>query len=299
MPREINQMFRNIVIGIDGSEGGHHALALARRLAAEGADLTLSNVYGSRMMPGRPGGVAMVWESEASERLLERERELAGLPDATILRSSESSVGRGLHEIAEYVRADLLVIGATHRRRAARTFLGDDCASVLHDAPCPVAVAPLDRVPDAPITSIGMAYDGSLESSQALTVAEALAEQLGATLQVLSVVPVHVKPLWERKPEESLEAAQAETRLADAPELGGLRVKVIEGNPADQLVLWTEHLDLLVLGTRSQGVMGRLLTGSVARHLALHAACPLLIWPRSAQRTDRPAGDRQFSHVHP
>lgn len=300
-------MFGNIVIGIDGRQGGRSALALATRLAGEDAELTLANVYGTRIVPGRGAGITLVWESEASEALLQSEREKAGLPAATILRSSEPSVGRGLHEIAEYVKADLLVIGATHRRRAARAMLGDDTASILREAPCPVAIAPIDAEPSGRTALIGVAFDGSPESSHALAAARALADRLGARLQVLSIVPVHMRPPWEPAPpgaagsasaeETAVNAAPPEDELRSRSELRGLSFRVIQGNPAEQLTIWTHALDLLVLGTRSQGVVGRLLTGSVARHLALHAACPLLIWPRSAHEGRRAAGATGTTNV--
>lgn len=301
-------MFENIVIGIDGREGGRSALALARRLAGDDAELTLANVYGTRIVPGRGAGITLVWESEASEALLESERQKAGLPDATILRSSEPSVGRGLHEIAEYVKADLLVIGATHRGRAARAVLGDDTASVLHEAPCPVAIAPIDVEQSDRAALIGVGFDGSPESSHALAAARTLAERMGARLQVLSIVPAHIRPPWEPAPPGSPDGAPSEPPAAESvpaaddlarrAELRGMSLRVIQGDPAEQLTIWTHALDLLVIGTRSPGVMGRLLTGSVARHLALHAACPLLIWPRSAHQDEQHAGAAETTNVH-
>jgi nucleotide-binding universal stress UspA family protein len=291
-------MFNNIVIGIDGRQGGHSAVALARRLAGVEAELTLANVYGTRMIPGRGAAAAMAWESDASEALLKRERERAVLPDADLLRSSERSVGRGLHDLAEYVNADLLVVGATHRQPAARALIGDDTASVLHDAPCPVAIARVHDQRTARPSAVGVGYDGTPESSHALATARALAEDWGTTLQVLAVVPVHVRPYWERPPHPSPEAELAEAHLAGVPELHGLEVRVIEGNPFEQLTMWSQNLDLLVLGTRGQGLVGRLLTGSVSRHLALHSNCPLLICPRSASPMKRSIGSDALAKAH-
>lgn len=289
-------MFDNIVIGVDGRDGGRRAIALARQLAAEDADITLANVYGIPRLPGQAAVIALMWESEASEALLERERDRAGLAEAAILRSSEPSVGRGLHEIAEHVRADLLVIGSTRRPRAGRAILGDDTADVLHGAPCPVAIVPLDCDPSEPPAAIGTAYDGSPESSQALAGARLLAERFGASLRVMTVVPVSVKAFWE-PPERSPEVAEREAALSKAGELQDVRVRIIEGDPSERLTSWSEELDLLVLGSRSQGFLGRALTGSVASQLALNSACPVLIWPRSAVRAQRMVEQPEASKI--
>lgn len=275
-------MFRNIVIGLDGREGGHRGIALARQLAAEDAEITLANVYGIRTIPGRGASIALTWESEASQALLERERASAGLPGAEILRSSEPSVGRGLQEIAELVKADLIVIGSTHRTGAARMILGDDTAAVLHCAPCAVAVAPLDYEGTKPLVRIGVGFDDSPESSRALVAARALADGYDGRLQVRTVVPVNVRPFWEQPPKGEPEIGEMELQLSEIRGLEGARVQVVEGDPAEQLELWSEELDLLVLGTRSRGFIGRAVGGSVVADLAMHSACPLLISPRSA-----------------
>jgi|ERR1019366_10823383 hypothetical protein len=39
-------MFANVVVGVDGRQGGRDAIALARQLAAPDAAITLAHVYG-------------------------------------------------------------------------------------------------------------------------------------------------------------------------------------------------------------------------------------------------------------
>lgn len=291
-------MFNRIVIGIDGAAGGHCAIALAKQLAAADAEFTLANVYGVRSLPGRGAGVALMWESEASEALLQRERETSGLGNAEILRSSEPSVGEGLHEIAEQVRADALVIGSSHRTGMARAILGDDTAGVLHGAPCPVAIAPLSDHAAGPPKAIGVGYDGSPESSLALSAGKELAERLGARLEVMAVVPVNVRPFWEPPAEGWPETGEMRDHLTKLHELEGLRVHVIEGDLGERLARWSEQLGLLLLGTRSQGVVGRVLSGSVATQLAAHCSCPLIVWPRSSAPTQEPARLREAPELH-
>jgi hypothetical protein len=46
-------MFSNVLVGVDGRQGGRDAIALARQLAPPQASMTLAHVYGSDWMLGR------------------------------------------------------------------------------------------------------------------------------------------------------------------------------------------------------------------------------------------------------
>jgi hypothetical protein len=93
-------MFRKVVVGVDGQEGGRDAIALARLLLAADGGLTLSDVYTSDpyMYRGVSAGYAAVLEGAARE-LFERARSEAGL-DAEVRWRGSSSPGRGLARTA-------------------------------------------------------------------------------------------------------------------------------------------------------------------------------------------------------
>jgi nucleotide-binding universal stress UspA family protein len=57
---------------------------------------------------------------------------------------------------------------------------------------------------------------------------------------------------------------------------------VVVGNPAGELILATEDLDLLVLGSRRWGPVKRLALGTTSEHVIRHTACPVLVPPRGA-----------------
>ena len=63
-------------------------------------------------------------------------------PDAEVVSIAATSVGAGLHNIAETRGADLIVLGSCHRSAGGRIFAGDDARSIVHHAPCAVVVAP-------------------------------------------------------------------------------------------------------------------------------------------------------------
>ena len=134
-------MFDNVVVGIDGRFGGRDALALARQLADEGADLVLAHVYSEMPVPLRGLSPALAAERERSEQTLEAARAEVGI-DVRLCSVGSPSVGRGLHEFAERVGADLMVVGSSSRGLAGRVLLSDHARASLNGAPCAIAVAP-------------------------------------------------------------------------------------------------------------------------------------------------------------
>jgi nucleotide-binding universal stress UspA family protein len=69
----------------------------------------------------------------------------------------------------------------------------------------------------------------------------------------------------------------------------GVEGDVGYGQRGEELARFSEGLDLLLVGSRGYGPVGRLLNGSTSNYLSRHARCPLLVLPRSNARR-RPAG---------
>jgi nucleotide-binding universal stress UspA family protein len=137
-------MFNNVVVGIGGHERRHDAVALARQLLGAEGRLTLANVYVFGAEPHLSSGYSR--DIEALERaraaeLLQRARVRAGIPARARWRGA-ASVSRGLHEIAETLEADLLVVGMSPHDLLDRALRRDNTLAALHGAPCAVAVAP-------------------------------------------------------------------------------------------------------------------------------------------------------------
>jgi nucleotide-binding universal stress UspA family protein len=65
---------------------------------------------------------------------------------------------------------------------------------------------------------------------------------------------------------------------------------VTYGEPSEELAQFSEELDLLIVGSRSYGPVGRLFNGSTSNYLARRARCPLLVLPRSAAKDSRTSG---------
>lgn len=74
-------MFRKVIVGVDEHQGTSDAIALAKQLAAEDAELTLANVYvfhqDPRVWRGCTSGYAAT-DREQARKLLEAANEQAG-----------------------------------------------------------------------------------------------------------------------------------------------------------------------------------------------------------------------------
>lgn len=63
--------------------------------------------------------------------------------------------------------------------------------------------------------------------------------------------------------------------------LEGVQARAIYGAPTTVLARYSDSLDLLILGSRHRGPLGRLFLGSTSQALALEAGCPLLVLTRA------------------
>jgi len=92
------------------------------------------------------------------------------------------------------------------------------------------------------------------------------------------------------------EAAErlVDERLNRLSELPGIEGDAVYGGPREELSRFSGEVDLLIVGSRGYGPLGRLLHGSISRYLVRHAACPLLVLARgpvlaaAADTADRP-----------
>jgi nucleotide-binding universal stress UspA family protein len=280
-------MYANVVVGIDGLSGGRDALALAKTLAATGT-LSYAHVRVISAVPSR--GSPGVYDAAEHDRSLELPQRVRGSggSDKDIVSIAATSVGAGLHDIAERRGADLIVVGSCHRSAVGRVLAGDDTRSVLHHAPCAVAVAPAGYAGQPRQTeTIAVAYDGSQESEVALAHATLLAADLGAKLVVRNVVEqrVYGGAGWAAASvaieDRETAVAAARARLGD---LNEAEVEVIVGPVREQLAALSEQVDVLVCGSRHQAAGKRVLLGSTSDYLARHSACPFLVTPAIDQK---------------
>jgi nucleotide-binding universal stress UspA family protein len=69
-------------------------------------------------------------------------------------------------------------------------------------------------------------------------------------------------------------------------ELGGevpVKIEVLLGDPAEVLLDLSQHLELLVCGSRGYGPLRAVLLGSVSRRVTAEARCPVIVLRRGVR----------------
>ena len=134
-------------------------------------------------------------------------------------------------------------------------------------------------------TRILIATDGSDPAAHAFKVALDLAEKYGAALRLISVV----------RPPEFGEEVESEAVIENSRKhyhhilkplkaqasahVQHVECEVLIGHPAERIVIEAEkwNADLIVVGHRGHGLMGRWLLGSIAKQVMHHATCDVLV----------------------
>jgi nucleotide-binding universal stress UspA family protein len=297
-PRSVSEQADGVaalIVGVDGSARSHDALALAVQLAEPGQRVVLAHVHPY-------GQLADLLSGEDYERLV---REVAEstlsatqetLPPATervMQLVPNRSPAAGLHDLAAEKDAALIVVGSSHRSGLGRVFAGSVAESVLAGSPVPVAIAPRGLAgSEDSIRIVGCGFDGSPEAHAALGWAADIARRRRARVDVLAV---HARMAFggvstagalgyqsandtiRRTLEKRMSDAIAS--LADGAEFSG---RLLDGDPATELVKASTELDLLALGSRGYGPVRTVLLGSVSRTLLREAACSVVVLPRGA-----------------
>lgn len=203
---------------------------------------------------------------------------------------------------AEEHRVDLIAVGE-HGRRGVGGWLGSTAERILTASPAPVLL--VRQPPAAGPRRILAAVDESEISTGVLAWASYLAERFAA--RVVALYALDVLRFLAPYP---LDAAPAELPLAQGMESerkaasvwlegrvraaafppGAAQVRVEDGEPAAVVLdaAAREQAELIVMGSRGAGTVGRLLLGSVSRAVLRGAGCSVLIvgepkWARSAE----------------
>ena len=281
-----------IIVGSDGSEHARDALALGRALAETlQTRLIVVIAYTPEQWLWAPGTAEPMDSGEQQLRVSQAEAALSGLAGVEVRTVASPSAAGALHSEAERERAQIIVVGSTHRGTIGRVLLGTVTSEVLDAASCAVAVAPAGLATQ-PIrfSTLGVGFDDTPPAHDALNVARLLAVRLGAELRLIWAAHLATRALPRAftsylQPNYFQEIrAEVEDRLerAAAPIREEVHVacKIVSGQTANAIVKQSAHLDLLVLGSRGYGPLDRVLLGSISRRVMNDARCPVLVVPR-------------------
>jgi nucleotide-binding universal stress UspA family protein len=281
-------MFEHLLVGIDGQQGGRDALALARVLLPARGRLTLATAYAPKAYVWRGGSPAyQARDRDDARAVLEAAREGAEI-EGELWCIESPSVGAGLHHLAQEMDADILVVGSSSRGLVGRVMLGDDTRAALNGAACAVAVAPAGYAEQRhAFERVGVGYNGSVESEHALGVARELARQFGARLAAFEAVSIPARVVMGGAAPVGISITELVGEAQDhLSSFGGIEAHAAYGAPAEELSLFSASVDLLIVGSRRYGPVGRVVHGSTASQLTRSARCPLLVLTRGARASD-------------
>lgn len=288
-----------VLLAFDGSEPSAVARDLVANLSwptdtvvhlVSASDVPVDWTGGVGSTMDLVGDVEAAMQDESTERLaLAAEALVAkGLRVETVV-----SAGRAADVIiaeAGRIGADLIVTGSRGRGQLTSMLLGSVASEVVAYAPCPVLVA---RTPQ--VSRVLVATDGSRSAAH-------IPEWLGASGFLRGVpadavaVSIPDDPAFKllvglyTLGDERLarqRAALRERYRADAEEMAqrltavGIPAEAMlrAGDPGHQILTTAVErgADLIVTGSRGRSGIERLLLGSVARNVAIHARCSVLV----------------------
>lgn len=293
-----------ILLATDGSPAADQARDLVAALPwREGGRVRIVSVAPTRTdLLGGPWTVDVLLDADQLEEEVLRvhrdaleaaEREISSarsdiVIEPVLIRGRAASV---IVDEARAMGADLIVVGHRGHGRWESMLLGSVSSEVVDHASCPVLVArderlgpvvfaddgsPSARTAEAvltswplftglPVTVLTVAEEGFLYAAALapLLYSEAMAQYADSTQEL------------ERIAREENETAAGRLREAGFDATGLLR----KGDAAHEIVAVARERQagLIVVGTRGQTGLRRLLLGSVARNVLLHAPCSVLV----------------------
>jgi nucleotide-binding universal stress UspA family protein len=298
-------MYRSLLVPLDGSQFGEHALPLARAVARQtSAVLHLVHVH----VIAVPISVDAIPIFDEALDAQDRAREQAYLDGLAQRLSADGAVQvitavlddpiAGALESYAVAHAIDLVLMTTHGRGAfSRAWLGSVADTLVHRAPMPIlllrprATPPdLEQAPE--IKRILVPLDGSALAERILAPATALGALTGAALTLLHAMSPEgagygMKWPWPQPEARSLiqlpEAVQIYLDcVAECLRAQSLVVHtaVMSGQPASAILEYAhdQAIDLIALATHGRSGAARILLGSIADKIVRGATTPVLLY---------------------
>ncbi len=298
-------MYRSILVPLDGSTFGEHALPAALSLARRsGASLHVVLVHTAFVYVES----GLMYDDRVDRHLREQEQ---GYLEAVVKRLKAASpvpvtwglrdglVADGICEQVTASGADLIVMTTHGRGPLSRFWLGSVADNLVRRAPAPVLlIRPQETAPDLAqepiLRHVFIPLDGSALAEQILEPAVALGQLLGGDFTLLRIVkPVLFAghdPTVLGDPalgQPATEQLQAEARtylegVAERLRAQSLRVQtrvIVNTQPA--VAILEQSLEppdgVIALATHGRGGLTRALLGSVADKVVRGATMPVLV----------------------
>jgi|YNPBryunderm2012_1023409.scaffolds.fasta_scaffold09052_1 nucleotide-binding universal stress UspA family protein len=297
---------QTILVPLDGSPFGEHALPMALALARRGdIQIALAHVHHLFAPSLAPTGAPVVdpridalFREEEAAYLADVSHRLARIWNGPVMMTLlETPVAESLCQHAELIGASLVVMSTHGRGGLARAWLGSVADRVIRQSTVPVLLLhPEDGAPDLErepkLHHILVPLDGSLLSEQILPHAIWLGRLVGARYTLLRVIePVvrgfmvnGVEPVVDVEAQELAwqQASEDVERIAARLRGEGLTVvpEVRVGRPVAEILECAaeREADLIAMSTHGHGGLTRLILGSVTDKVLRSASVPVLVF---------------------
>ncbi len=297
---------QTILVPLDGSPFGEHALPMALALARRGdIQIALAHVHHLFAPSLAPTGAPVVdpridalFREEEAAYLADVSHRLARIWNGPVMMTLlETPVAESLCQHAELIGASLVVMSTHGRGSLARAWLGSVADRVIRQSTVPVLLLhPEDGAPDLErepkLHHILVPLDGSLLSEQILPHAIWLGRLVGARYTLLRViepvvrgfmvngvepvVDVEAQELAWQQASEDVERIAARLRGEGLPVVPEVRV----GRPVAEILECAaeREADLIAMSTHGHGGLTRLILGSVTDKVLRSASVPVLVF---------------------
>lgn len=290
-----------MIVGFDGSDRGHDALTLGRRLAATSGDRLIVTCIHPQEAAHSLGALDTEWVAyvrEQAHETIEEAKAALGAPEGveTVYEvRGASSASRGLDGLAEEYDADTIVIGSSRRAARRRARPGSTGHRLLQGSASAISLAPSNyrEAAAGPLARIGCAFLDTPDGQVALQRATSLAQLRDGSLHLYTVSARRAERFAPLLGDDSEDGFLLEARaglqggldraLESVPDGIHAQASLLTGDVVDALgALDDRDIDVLVCGSRGYGPVSRVLLGGVSERLIRHAAVPVLVVPRSA-----------------
>lgn len=312
-------MYRSLLVPLDGSGFGEHALPLALSIARRAsASLQVVHVHipfvyyeGMTPLDG-----AMDVQTETQERayldnVVQRLATVAPVPVKAVVLNGPTA--ESLQEHAQATGVDLIVMTTHGRGALSRFWLGSVADELVRRAPMPLLLvrpqeAPPDLAQERTLRRMLVPLDGSELAEQILGPARALGTLMGSAYTMLRVIkpitPIVCGPTGPASNAsieallKQLQAAHAHVQAEAETYLGRvaqrfrvpsvpIETRVVTGEQPAAAILGeaaARASDVIALETHGRRGLARLLLGSVADKVLRGAAVPVLIHRPAAKQ---------------
>ena len=278
--------YRKILVAIDGSEAGFHALEESFKLAVdEKCWITVVSVappYQGDLSTTAVGNIQKALK-EPAERALSVADQMA--KSARMLIKTVCEEGEPFERIIDLADAencDVIIMGRTGRNNLERALVGSVTARVIGYTYKDVLVVP--KGTSARWKTIVVATDGSKNSAAASARAIDFAASYNGALKVVSVVDVPPEFYGESPETVDKMIEKARTYAEDIKARAFAKdvkadVSVMEGDSALSItkLAASQEADVICMGSHGRTGLRRLLMGSVTAKVIGLSPCPVLI----------------------